>query len=192
MYDPEWPDICERCGRTAVSTRIAELQTVLALRDSQLKALVELQRAAALRMGRAYALLVGEWRAEVEEAEERLRQKKQARPPKNHGAGSPTDGVAENDRAATDAGLDELWSAGATWSGVGTGRVMPPAALGPAARAQEKGGKPKAAGKRLPRVARLMGPMPPPCARCRGGQKSKSLWGRAVVKRIACVALSAL
>ena len=37
------------------------MQALLALRDAQLKALVELQRAAALRLGRAYALLVLEW-----------------------------------------------------------------------------------------------------------------------------------
>ena len=37
------------------------MQALLSLRDAQLKALVELQRAAALRLGRAYALLVLEW-----------------------------------------------------------------------------------------------------------------------------------
>ena len=53
---------CERCGRTALAqSRIGEMQALLSLRDAQLKALVELQRAAALRLGRAYALLVLEW-----------------------------------------------------------------------------------------------------------------------------------
>jgi hypothetical protein len=190
---------CERCGRTAqAQSRIGEMQALLSLREAQLKAVVELQRAAALRLGRAYALLVHEWRSETEQTEEaqaqrllyekKLYEKKPVRKrDQQREQGGAGRGAAQQPRYASDYAefplgeegeypelqeeAEDLWSAGAEWSGVGTGRVMPPAPPRAFQPGYPKGIQTKTlptkspkgpAGKRMPRVAQLAGPLPPP------------------------------